>query len=80
MSDEVSWGLSQNHFLALQLEGFRGNEGLHRGFCGEMRCSEPDSDSGRGHVEGQVPARCEAGRVTSLASPPAWPSSFGSKA
>lgn len=23
MSDEVSWGLSQNHFLALPLVGFR---------------------------------------------------------
>lgn len=24
MSDEVSWGLSQNHFLALPLVGFKG--------------------------------------------------------
>lgn len=28
------------------------------------RCSELDSDSGRGHVERQVPARCETARAT----------------
>ena len=58
MSDEVSWGLSQNHFLALSLVGFRGKRnwtlgGLQRGSAGG--CCELDSGSGPGHGEQQVP-------------------------
>lgn len=39
MSDEVSWGLSQNHFLALSLVGFRGKrEKLDTGRSAKRLC------------------------------------------
>lgn len=73
MSDEVSWGLSQNHFLALPLVGFRGKrEKQDLGRPAERLlwssvegCCKLDAGSGQGHVEAQVqPTRRLEGQLS----------------
>lgn len=73
MSDEVSWGLSQNHFLAPSLAGFKGKREtgpwetcIEVSWSAVERCCALDLGSDLGHVEGQVPAHFEVGRSAFL--------------
>lgn len=74
MTNEVSWGPSQNHFLALPLVEFRGmTKTLDPGQPARRllwqcvkRCYKLDWGSGHGHVEEQVRTHFEVGRAASL--------------
>lgn len=79
MSDEVSWGLSQNRFLALPLVGFRGKTEKLDAWRPAKRndaVSWPLAVApGTGSSKSQSTWRLEG--QPSLALPPVWPSCFG---